>query len=167
MLTPYKNRVFLSLFMRGYFFEHVFLSLINIEVGIKIINHYLSQKPCSMQLCEMFRNVWKPVSFCLSFSAFSFPYYEGLWFWTQNLSVKSPARIISMLHNPSRTYGFSCGHSYEIVKNVDKKCRSNPYISERENSLAMWYIKSEQHDRNHLACYPHIAQRHIKFGGAA
>ena len=167
MLTPYKNRAFLSLFMRGYFFEHVFLSLINIEVGIKIINHYLSQKPCPMQLFEMFRNVWKPVSFCLSFSAFSFPYYEGVWFWKLDLSVENLSLIIRMLHNLPRTYGFSCGQSYKSVKNVDKKCLSNPYISERENSLAMWYIKSEPHDQNHLACYPHIAQPHIKCGGAA
>ena len=45
-----------SLYMRGVS-EQEFSSLKIIATGIKITNHYLSQKPCTMQLCVMFRNV--------------------------------------------------------------------------------------------------------------
>ena len=39
------------------------------------------------------------MSFCLSFSAFSFPYYEGVWFRIPIPSVKNPLPVICTLHN--------------------------------------------------------------------
>jgi len=115
----------MSFIMRALFLVTYF-RLKNIETGIKITNHYLSQKPWPMHLYEMFRNVWKPAAFYLSFSAFSFPYYEGVWFRIPIPSVKNPFPVICIMHNLSRHIKiFVCKHT-KLLKKADKKCLLNP-----------------------------------------